>query len=284
LTGFNKRTAVFGLAWFLLALGPVLNIIPLVNEYSFVAAAEHNLYFPMIGFLVSAGAVTNHYAAALGHSLKIWAKAILIIGIMCLSVLTLAQNRYWQGEIPLFQRALAFEPQLGRVHILLAKAYFKEGRMEEAIQEFSLARGIMNGYVNKCTTLKAKKFYQGMLKGIYSDSAQAYAAKRDLKASIEHYNLALELDPQDSYIYTNRALSLIAAGDFKSGMTDLEKALALNPENLLAANNLSICFIQQGDIPRAREMLESILIKDPGFTAARDNLDKLNNAQKDRQN
>jgi tetratricopeptide (TPR) repeat protein len=280
LTGLNKRISFFGLAWFLLALGPVLNIIPLVNEYSFIAAAEHNLYFPMIGFLVSAGAVTNYYAPVFNDFLKTWARIIFIIGIICLAFLTIAQNRYWQGEIPLFQRALAFEPQLGRVHILLAKAYFKEGRMDQAIQEFSTARDIMIGYVHKCTTPKAKKFYQGMLKGIYSDSAQAYASKRDLKASIENYNLALEIDPQDSYIYTNRALSLIAVGDLKGGMADLQKALALNPDNLLAANNLSICFIQQGDISGARGLLESILIKDPGFTAARDNLDKLNKAQK----
>ena len=280
LTGLNKKISFFGLAWFLLALGPVLNIIPLVNEYSFIAAAEHNLYFPMIGFLISAGALTDHYAPALNHSLKVWAKTIFIVGIMCMSFLTCAQNRYWQGEIPLFQRALAFEPQLGRVHILLAKAYFKEGRMDQAIQEFAVARDIMNGYVRKCATLKAKRFYQGLLKGIYSDSAQAYASQRDLKASIENYNMALEIDPQDSYIYTNRALSLIAVGDLKGGMADLQKALALNPDNLLAANNLSICFIQRGDIPRARELLESILIKDPGFTAARDNLDKLNKAQK----
>ena len=280
LTGLNKKISFFGLAWFLLALGPVLNIIPLVNEYAFIAAAEHNLYFPMIGVLISAGAVANHYAPTFNHFLKVWARTLFIIGIMCLSVLTIAQNRYWQGEIPLFQRALTFEPQLGRVHILLAKAYFNEGRMDQAIQEFSFARDIMNGYVQKAATPKAKRFYKGLLKGIYSDSAQAYASKGDLKTSVEHYNLALEIDPQDSYIYTNRALSLIAVGDFKGGVADLQKALVLNPNNLLAANNLSICFIQQGDVSRARGLLESILLKDPGFTAARDNLDKLNKAQK----
>lgn len=280
LTGLNKKIAFFGLAWFVLALGPVLNIIPLVNEYSFVATAEHNLYFPIIGFLISAGALINHYASALTSVFKVWARAVLIVGILCLGALTFAQNRYWQGEIPLFQRALAFEPQLGRVHILLAKAYFKEGRMDHAIREFFIARDIMNAYVHKCVGQKAKRFYQGMLKGIYADSAQAYTMKQDLKASIEQYDLALELDSQDSYIYTNRALSLIAMGDMSAGILDLRKALNLNPDNLLAANNLSICMIQQGKISQARELLESILVKDPSFTAARDNLDKLNRAQR----
>lgn len=268
----HKKMALFGLAWFILALGPVLNIIPLVNEYSFIAAAEHNLYFPMIGFLILAAAVLNHYSTALDPA-KVALGVMAIVA--CLSVMAFTQNRYWRGEVPLFQRAVQFEPQLGRVRILLAKAYIKEGRIDEAIKEYGLAQEIMQSYARKAATPKSQRFYQGMLKGIYSDSAQAFAFKQDWKSSVRHYDLALEIDPGDSYLYSNRALSFIGDQHMELGIRDLQKALSLNPDNLLAANNLSICYIQKGETARAQELLEYILVRDPGFTAARENLMKL---------
>ena len=39
----ERKLAVFGLLWFLITLLPVLNIIPIIHEYSFVAAFEHFL-------------------------------------------------------------------------------------------------------------------------------------------------------------------------------------------------------------------------------------------------
>jgi tetratricopeptide (TPR) repeat protein len=273
----ERRWASFGLIWFLASLAPVLNIIPLVNEYSFVAAAEHNLYFPIIGFIFFGCVVIRYYGSRAHSSRSEWLALVLVIVIVLLGLSTVKQNDFWKDEITLFKRSLEF--QLGRVRILLAKAYFKEGRMDDAIHEYQLAGQIMQRYSQKATTTKAKRFYDGMIKGICSDSAQAYAFKKDFKRSIEHYDRALRIDPQDSFLYSNRALSLIGFGDIDSGMKDLEKALVLNENNLLAANNLSICYIQKGDFGKAKELLNSILAKDPGFRAARDNLDQLKRAQ-----
>lgn len=275
----RRKQAYLGSFWFLIALAPILNIIPLVNEYSFVAAAEHNLYFPVIGFLIFSCVVVGHFASIWPATYrKRWAWVFVVL-LIIMGITTSFQNRFWKSEIALFQRTLRYQPQLGRVRILLAKAYLKEGRMDEAIAEFHLAGEIMRGYAQKAATSKSKHFYHGMLKGIYADSAQAYAFKQDLRSSVLLYDKALALDPRDSRIYSNRALSLIGLGDMDSGIKDLERALALDPDNFLAANNLSICYIQKGDTAKARELLMLILSKDPGFKAARDNLDQLNREQ-----
>jgi tetratricopeptide (TPR) repeat protein len=63
------------------------------------------------------------------------------------------------------------------------------------------------------------------------------------------------------------------------GIRDLQTALRLNPSNLAAANNLSICYIQGGQIERARELLSWVLARDPSYTAARDNLQRLERSQ-----
>ncbi len=267
----QKKLAWFALAWFAVALGPVLNIIPLVHEYSFVVASEHNLYLPSVGIFLFFSILAGHYAN--GRRLL---TGVSIAAVLVLSALSFNQNSFWKNEIVLFERSSQMEPRLGRVRILLAKAYFQAGRMDEAIGQYAEAEKIMSGYAGKTQSPKARRFYEGMLKGIYSDSAQSYAFKRDFVTSVGQYDKAIALDPGDSYLYSNRALSLIGAGDMPGGIKDLEKALSLNPDNLLAANNLSICYIQQGNAGKAKGLLEWILTKDPGLAAARDNLNKLN--------
>lgn len=271
----GRRLIGFGLGWFILALFPVLNIVPLVNEYSFLAAGEHNLYFPMIGFLIALSAVAIAITPRLSNLQMTLAKTSGVLLITALIMASMIQNHFWQSESILFQQAARFEPQLGRVRILLAKAYFRNREFVYAIKEFRQAAHIMNHYVEKSVSDKGTRFYQGMLKGIYSDSAQAYAAIKDFDASIEQYNRALLLDPSDSFLYSNRALSFIAQKNMSSGIKDLETALSLDANNLYAANNLSICLIQKGDLLRARDILQGILSKDPSFLAARDNLNRL---------
>ncbi|MBL8014030.1 MAG: tetratricopeptide repeat protein, partial [Candidatus Omnitrophica bacterium] len=275
LSGDEQRLAGLGLGWFLLGLFPVLNIVPLVNEYSFLAAAEHNLYFPLMGFLMLFTAVGLAVAGRSSSRLMVTGKLFVVLLIIILAIASMIQTRFWKSESVLFSRAARFEPGLGRVRILLAKAYFKEGKYPQSIEEYNRAANIMNRYLEKAVSEKSIRFYQGMLKGIYSDSAQAFAAVKDFDSAIAHYNRALSFDPSDSYLYSNRALSFIAKKDMPAGMGDLQVALKLDPDNLYAANNLSLCLIQQGELMRAREILRGIVSKDPNFLAARKNLNQL---------
>jgi tetratricopeptide (TPR) repeat protein len=275
----RQRRAWFGLAWFFAFLIPVLNIVPLVNEYSFVAASEHGLYLPLAGFFVFFLTASSCAFKKVFERHPAAVRAGVLILVATLSLLTVRQNTYWRGEIPLFERALAFEPQLGRVHLLLAKAYLFNGRIDDAIKEFRKAQGIFTEYAGKATTLKARQFYLGFLKGSYADQAQCYLAKNDIKDALNQYDAALRLDPSDDVIRTNRALAFVQAGRMAEAVQDLEVALQSNPGNIMAANDLSICLIQQGQTARARGILTRILAQDPSFTPARDNLERLNRSQ-----
>jgi protein O-mannosyl-transferase len=272
----DRGKALFGLGWFAVFLLPVLNIVPLVNEYSFIAASEHGLYLPMVGFFIFLTAVMAPYSARIPSG---WMKTALAVVIVLLCLMTARQNTFWRGEIPLFERALAFEPQLGRVHVLLAKAYVFNGRPDKAVNEFNQAAVIMTEYARKATTPKARRFYEGFLKGIYADSAKCYLAQRDPGRAVESINKAIAIDAQDHLLYTNRALVLIMYGRLSDGIADLERALELNPGNLIAANNLSIAYIQAGQKERARDLLQWILVRDPAFAAARRNLEQLESSR-----
>ncbi len=154
-----RGTLILGFGWFLAALLPVLNIAPLINEYSFILTAEHFLYLPIVGLLIVAVVAGDHF-------LKHFRKLLLGIVVVSCLLLTWHQNTFWSSEIALFERMLRFEPDFGRGHFLLAKVYYFNGRPQDAQQHFKKAFTIMSAYAKKAVSPIAKNFYLGYLKQI----------------------------------------------------------------------------------------------------------------------
>ena len=72
----------------------------------------------------------------------------------------------------LFERMLRFEPEFGRGHLLLAKAYYFKGRPDLAEGHFEKAFMIMSAYAKKAANPTAKNFYLKIIKDILFDWAQ----------------------------------------------------------------------------------------------------------------
>ena len=160
-----RSTLILGIGWFLAALFPVLNIVPLINEYSFILTPEHFLYLPIVGILIVVIVAADRF-------LKKFRKLALGIVISGCLLLTWYQNTFWRSEIALFERMLCFEPEFGRGHLLLAKAYYFNGRPQMAEGHFEKAFAIMSGYAKKATNITAERFYLKYVKEILYDWAQ----------------------------------------------------------------------------------------------------------------
>ncbi len=163
----------------------------------------------------------------------------LIAGIFL--ILTIRQNTFWRAEVPLFERTIQFEPKLGRAHVLLAKAYYFQGRFAQANQEFDRAFHIMQGYADKVQNPSVKRFYLGLITGIHFDWAHVYEFTGDFSSAIEHYEKALKIDPKDPVLY----------------------------------NNLGLVYLQQKDYAEAKEYFGKAIEADPGFVPAKNNLKQL---------
>jgi hypothetical protein len=155
----TRSTLILGGGWFLAALFPVLNIAPLINEYSYILTAEHFLYLPMIGILIMAVSAADHFSEGLK-------KTAIVVGVSSCLLLTWHQNTFWANETVLFERMMRFEPDFGRGHLLLANAYFSSGRLQEASGHFAKAFAIMSSYAKKASNKMAKNFYLGFMKEI----------------------------------------------------------------------------------------------------------------------
>lgn len=277
------RWAWFGLGWFVLTLAPVLNIVPLINEYSLILSAEHFLYLPLAGALLFLTAATAWGLRTLRDEITVRSRQLLLIGIvLVLSAVTVGQNYFWRGEIPLFERTLRFEPGLGRVHLLLGRAYAQAGRFSDALEEYARGLRIMEDYVKKAGHSRAKDVYLHYVKTTHFYRGQCYRALGDLARSSEEYGVALDvvlehmassdIEVKDSVIANDLAINLIRTGDRTRARAFLHQALTSDPHNVEAMNNLGVMDLEEGRKADAVFWFERALKISPVFRPAWDNL------------
>lgn len=269
-----KRRMIFGLEWFAVSLLPTLNIVPLINEYSKILTAEHFLYFPLIGMILF---VTEGGGYWIGRAAgkKSFLAGCVILGVITVmfTALTVRQNTYWRGEIPLFERTLRFEKDFGRAHFLLAKAYSSEGRFRDALAEDRKALAVMEGYARKVSNEKVKAFYLEFIKGIRYHMGYCLDVLGDPAGSLVQFKKALELAPGDSGIHYAVGLACLKTNDIRGAVAHFEKAVALDGNNLMAMNSLAICYQETGKDAEAERLLRVIAEKDSGSVSAKQNLE-----------
>lgn len=290
----HKRILLLGCGWFFISLLPVLNIVPLINEYSLILTAEHFLYVPLIGVLLFVLGLGHYWLgrresgppgasppdsggldelAQGGRPAVFAASALGLIGLTFL-MLTIQQNSYWSSEISLFERTVRFEKNFGRAHILLARAYYLNGEYAKAIDAYQKALAIMQGYVQKAGDEGARTVYLGFIKGIHFDLASCLEAAGDGGGALNEYIKALRLDPRDAILHNNAGLLYLRLNKREEAVRHFEEAVSLDKNNLTALNNLAACYLETGRRKEAEGLLKEILVRDPRSAFARGHLEK----------
>jgi len=277
----HKKWMIFGLSWFIIALSPTLNIIPLVNEYSLILTAEHFLYFPIIGFLLFVMGCNYFWFK---HKTKeekfVISFLVCFIISICFLGITVKQNTYWRGEIPLFERTLTFEKDFGRVHFLLAQAYAKAGRFEDAVEADRKALAIMQGYAQKVQNEKIREFYLVFVKQIQFHLGFCLGQLGDLAGALKHIKEALLLDPHNQTYHFVIGQIYAANKNMASAITHFEKIIEFNADHLLAMTMLARCYQHIGEDAKAEKYLRLIVEKDSKSVLAKQNLANFLNREK----
>lgn len=196
-----RRLLLAGAGWFGISLLPVLNVVPIINEYSLILTAEHFLYLPLVGiviFIVGLG----HWGASRMPGRRQGVCAAAAVGVLGLIFLgtTMRQNTVWAGEIPLLERTVRFEPGFGRARMLLAGAYYRNGEYAKSIAEFRRALDIMEGYLLKTEYPPARAVYAGFVNEIYIGLAHCFEAAGDSLRALEAYARAWKFAPGGAVI------------------------------------------------------------------------------------
>lgn len=272
----EQRLAFFGLAWFFIALFPMINIIPIINEYSIILTAEHFLYFPFLGFILFSLVILNRALVKIsgnkGTQIVVF---IFIVEALILSVLTRVQSHYWRGDVPLFQRTLCFYPNFGRVRLFLAKAYYQRGDYLRAIDEYKKGLSIMEEYLSKTKGAQTEEVYRLFIKEIYFDLAQCYDRLGRFQEAIYTYWQAQEFDPKDARIYNSLGIDYLQIKEPDEAAICFKKALEFKPEDIALLNNLAFCYLQKSNFEEAEKTLQKALFIDPASELTKRNLEAI---------
>ena len=276
----HPRGAFFSL-WFLGALAPVLNLIPIT-----VLSADRYQYWAAPGLFALAGLglvdawpriAPDRRSAAVG----------LAASVACmLAALTLARVPVWRDSLTLWQDGARKAPRSAIALNNLGDAYNSVDRLDEAESWLRAAMKInpvwtkpqanlglvlvKKGFVADGTRLLERSLagqpdQLGML-------ATAYAEQGRWKAAYPLLQRAISARPRDAALQVSLGNYYFAQGDEAAAMATYRKAMEIAPRDARVWNRLGAERFRRGETESAMEAFRKALSLDPRNAKARANL------------
>jgi hypothetical protein len=130
----RRPHAAFFSLWFLGALAPVLNFVPLP-----VLAADRYQYWAAPGLFALAGLLARRMLTDGDRRTCAAAAALIVVAIGLFSALTVARVRVWRDSIALWEDAVRKSPREVIARTNLSTALIRAGRSREAIEHLEAA-------------------------------------------------------------------------------------------------------------------------------------------------
>lgn len=241
---------IFGWAWYLGTLVPVIGIVQIGNQ----SIADRYTYIPAIGMLVSMVWAVAEWGEIEGgrHGIVNVAAGC---GMAACALLTRRQLAYWQNTETLFRHAIAVT---GNNHIAwrsLGFHFADRHEPKEAESCFRTALAISPGDFYSWNKLATVLIDEGRY-----DEAIALSQK------------ALQLNPRMAAAHSTFALALMKLGKTKEAIERYEESLRLDPEQASAHYNLANAYAREGQFAKAREHYQESVRLDPSSAEAHNNL------------
>jgi tetratricopeptide (TPR) repeat protein len=250
----NRNSIVFfSLVWIAIPLLPVF-YIPAVGENTF---AERYLYLPSVGFVIIL--TIGLFGIARFYALSRRALPIILFCVLSITTLysigTIKRNLVWKDELTLWSDTVRKSPNSFLVHNNLGNAYYRQGRIDEALEEYR-------------ETLRLEPDYADA----HNNLGIVYDKQGRTDEAIMEYRIALRLNPDYADAHNNLGKAYYIQGQIDEAVREYKEALRLNPELAEAHNNLGAIHYIQGRIDEAvREYKEAIRLV-PGYADAHFNL------------
>ncbi|HDL64563.1 MAG TPA: tetratricopeptide repeat protein, partial [Proteobacteria bacterium] len=207
----------FGIVWFFCALLPYMNWFPLNAEM-----AEHWLYLPSIGFVLLF-AIFAETIITRGREAKTFRTglSLLIAVIVTLSALTIRRNLDWSDNKAIYLATARHSPESPRAHYNLGNIYLAEGRLTDAVREFT-------------ESIRIKDWDPKS----HSNLGKALIGLNRIPEAVREFETAAALEPSSPQGLIKLGAAYGMVGRLDEAVRVLLKAITLDPAQPDAYNNL----------------------------------------------
>jgi len=169
------------------------------------------------------------------------------------------ERGYFEHAEAFFQQALKDDRQSAEAFYGLGSAYLQQQKTNPARECFQ-------------RVLQLHASYPGTLPNAWNNLGILAARGGDTDLAIQHFERALQIDPDHSVALQNLGSAYRQKKDWPQAKRILEKALALNPDDPEANYSLAMVYAQTDDANRAYEYLQKALLARPNYPEALNNL------------
>ncbi|MFP4445106.1 MAG: tetratricopeptide repeat protein [Desulfosudaceae bacterium] len=250
----RSGVAFLALAWILLTLMPVANIIYLVSR----PIAEQRLYIPSLGFCLLLGIGLQRWFRLCKGAVRLIPFGVMIGLATFYAAFTIQRNFVWQDWFTLFSQTVIDSPGSARVRNNFGVALAEKGRYPEAEQQFKAALRINPRYAAARNNLGTACLDQGRREEAIEHFRASLAIDRDyvlahknlgvamrqkgaLDVSLAHLRAALRIQPAFPAAHYQLGLTLLQKGAAKAACRHFARALAIDPDYAPAATELRNC-------------------------------------------
>lgn len=268
----------FGVAFFLVTIAPLLQIIPFGKALS----SERYTYLPYLGlfFLIALflewSIQKSKWKTAITVGMSLW-------GIFLLQA-TYQQQSIWQDSETLWTQAIERYPDAYYPYLARGRYYSKIDAPEKAWtdinQSIELAptpdahyeRGILNE--RNGNQKAAFSDYQSAIdldesySKAHANIGILYAKEGNRKAAFQHLEAALKADDEYSLAYFNLAILYKIEGKLQNALIEISNALKYEPYNLKYVELRAAIYTDLGEHQKAIQDFRKVLINTPDNATA----------------
>jgi len=274
----KQRLISFCLLWFFGNLALESSVIALEIVF------EHRLYLPSMLLSLLAVTLASRYIK------PAWLKAagLGIVVLLC-SMWTYERNSVWADELTLWRDCVEKSPKKARPHNNLGNALLRQGRLEEALDQYAETLRLDPGFAEAHNNLGDALVNQGRVEEALAHYAEALRIDPKLtevhnrlghallhlgrvEEALRQYTRASRAHPNSAQTHNNLGNVLLHQGRVEEALAQYAKALQIDPHSAEIHTNLGLAWLQQGRLEEALHHCAEALRIHPHSAAAHNNL------------
>lgn len=214
----------FGLSFFMISIGPVLQFIPLGST----VIADRFTYLPYLGLFYILAIFAIRSFEFFKSKNKMYSTVFIAMGsmfVLSLVLQTYNQSKIWKSGETLWSQAINYYPNSYFAYACRGNYYAENNKPEKALSDYS--RSIV---------------YNPLFYETFYNRGLIYLNKREFKKALADFETTISLNKKHESSFTNLGLIYLNTNKHSKASENFQKAIELNPENALNYYNYGLLF------------------------------------------